>query len=138
MPSQNGISIHKLTTIGGKIGTDLEACQGIGSVPLHLGHQCTLRIMMTCSNIMSRKVEKQELEENQITMLRQMRENAGLTREQLVGRMDNVISVATLSRWENYGMEPSLSRRGWHLFCTAVNIPFEELPMELSALVAVA
>lgn len=87
---------------------------------------------------MPRKVKKQELKEDQVTMLRKMRENAGLTREQLVGRMDNIISVRTLSRWENEGVEPALSRRGWYLLCRALKVPFEDLPMELSTLVSAA
>ena len=65
-------------------------------------------------------------------MLRVLRENAGLTREQMVARLGNRISISTLIRWENTPMEPSMSRRDWYDFCNAVGVAFDELPLELA------
>lgn len=64
-------------------------------------------------------------------MVRQLREDAGITREQLAALIGD-IAVSTLSRWENNGIEPSMTRRQWHNYCRAIKIPFEELPMVLS------
>lgn len=90
--------------------------------------------MMECYYGMSRQIKKQVLSEGQTTVLRQLRENAGLTREQLISRLDHAVSLTTLARWENEGIEPTLTRRGWKLFCLAVQVRFEDLPETLSEL----
>lgn len=69
---------------------------------------------------------------NNKTVLRHLREKAGLTREELVARMQNKVSVTTVSRWENRPQEPSMTREEWSLFCDAIGIPFNKLPKQLS------
>lgn len=66
-----------------------------------------------------------------ITVLRQLREKAGLTREQLVSRLDNRISLRTLQRWEVSGREPAMTREDWLDLCEAFNVRWEELPRTL-------
>ena len=68
-------------------------------------------------------------------MLRQLREKAGLTREQLVSRLGNRIALRTLQDWENLGREPAMTRQDWLDFCEAVGVPWEDLPKSLSDLV---
>ena len=65
-------------------------------------------------------------------MLRYLREKAGLSREQLVARLDNRIAVRTLQRWETLGKEPALTRGDWIDLCNALNVNWEELPRDLS------
>lgn len=69
-------------------------------------------------------------------MLRQLRERAGLTREELVTRLGNRVSLATLARWETKPSEPSMTRQEWADFCEAIGIPFEDLPKNLAAWVS--
>lgn len=71
--------------------------------------------------------------EKKITVLRQLREKAGLTREQLAARLDNRVSVRTLQDWENLAREPAMTRRDWLDFCAAVGVKWEDLPENLSA-----
>lgn len=68
-------------------------------------------------------------------MLRQLREKAGLTREQLVARLGNRIALRTLQDWENLGREPAMTRQDWLDFCEAINVRWEDLPKSLSDLV---
>ena len=84
--------------------------------------------------IMPKRENKQppNEEKERKPMLRVLRENAGLTREQLVTRLGNRISISTLIRWENTPMEPTMSRRDWYDFCSAVGVPFDELPLDLA------
>lgn len=85
---------------------------------------------------MTEQPKDQASEKRGVTVLRHLREQAGLTREQLVTRLNNRISVRTLSRWENEGLEPSMTRQDWIDFCEAVGVPFEQLPRQLSVLVS--
>jgi transcriptional regulator with XRE-family HTH domain len=82
---------------------------------------------------MSKEPKKQQPEKGEVTVLRKLREQAGLTREQLVTRMENRITVGTLARWENTPMEPAMTRQDWLNFCAAIGIPWEKLPQSLSA-----
>jgi len=68
-------------------------------------------------------------------VLRQLREKAGLTREQLVARLGNRIALRTLQDWENLGREPAMTRQDWLDFCEAINVRWEDLPKSLSDLV---
>ena len=70
-------------------------------------------------------------------MLRQLRERAGLSREQLVTRLDNRISLRTLQRWENLGNEPAMTRADWLNLCDALNVRWDDLPVSLSCFVEV-
>lgn len=65
-------------------------------------------------------------------MLRQLRERAGLTREQLAARLDNRVAVRTLQDWENAAREPAMTRKDWLDFCEAVGVKWEDLPENLS------
>lgn len=68
-------------------------------------------------------------------MLRQLRENAGLSREQLVARLNNRVALRTLQRWETSGREPAMTREDWLDLCEALNVRWEELPRSLSGFV---
>ncbi|MEG5173235.1 helix-turn-helix transcriptional regulator [Microcoleus sp. B3-D7] len=68
-------------------------------------------------------------------MLRQLRENAGLTREQLVARLDNRVALKTLQRWEISGKEPAMTREDWLDLCEALNVRWEDLPRTLAGFV---
>ena len=81
---------------------------------------------------MAERAKNQPLEFRKITVLRYLREKAGLSREQLVARLDNRIAVRTLQRWETLGKEPALTRGDWIDLCNALNVHWEELPRDLS------
>lgn len=70
-------------------------------------------------------------------MLRQLREKAGLTREQLIARLNNRIALRTLQDWETKGREPAMTREDWLNFCDAIGVKWEDLPRSLSALVEI-
>ncbi|NJL22021.1 MAG: helix-turn-helix transcriptional regulator [Leptolyngbyaceae cyanobacterium SM1_3_5] len=69
-------------------------------------------------------IEVGELENN--SPLRQLREAANLTQEQLSVRLS--ISTSTLRRWENGDVEPAMTRQQWQEFCEAIGVAFDELP----------
>jgi transcriptional regulator with XRE-family HTH domain len=81
--------------------------------------------------------EKSKPSPRKITVLRQLRERAGLSREQLVARLDNRISLRTLQRWENLGSEPAMTRVDWLNLCKALNVRWDDLPVSLSGFVEV-
>lgn len=70
-----------------------------------------------------------------ISVLRQLREKAGLTREQLVARLGNRVALKTLQRWETSGKEPAMTREDWLDLCDALNVRWEELPRNLAGFV---
>jgi len=70
-----------------------------------------------------------------VSVLRQLREKAGLTREQLVARLDNRVALKTLQRWETSGKEPAMTREDWLDLCDALNVRWEELPRTLAGFV---
>lgn len=78
---------------------------------------------------MTLESKKQQLAPRSV--LKALRENAGLSQEQLAVYLG--IAVSTLRRWENEGMEPSMTRTQWRTFCQKVDIPFDSLPENLSA-----
>jgi transcriptional regulator with XRE-family HTH domain len=84
---------------------------------------------------MAKSVKRQPSTFREITVLRELRERAGLTREQLVTRLHNRIALRTLQDWENLGREPSMTRQDWLNFCEAINVRWEDLPESLSVLV---
>jgi transcriptional regulator with XRE-family HTH domain len=84
---------------------------------------------------MGKRAKDQPSEFRRITVLRQLREKAGLTREQLVARLGNRIALRTLQDWENLGREPAMTRQDWLDFCEAINVRWEDLPKSLSDLV---
>lgn len=59
-------------------------------------------------------------------MIKELRERAGLTQEQLAVKLN--ISSATLRRWEKEGIAPAMTVNEWLILCTAVGIRFSELP----------
>ncbi|MCC3405060.1 MAG: helix-turn-helix transcriptional regulator [Microcoleus sp. PH2017_10_PVI_O_A] len=81
--------------------------------------------------------EKSKPSPRKVTVLRQLRERAGLSREQLVARLDNRISLRTLQRWENLGNEPAMTRKDWLDLCEALNVRWDDLPVSLSSFVEV-
>ncbi|QSJ17703.1 helix-turn-helix transcriptional regulator [Nostoc sp. UHCC 0702] len=78
---------------------------------------------------MTLESKKQQLAPKSV--LKALRENAGLSQEQLAVYLG--IAVSTLRRWENEGMEPSMTRSQWQIFCQNVGIPFDSLPESLSS-----
>lgn len=74
---------------------------------------------------MPKRTKKQPEEE---TPLRRIREDAGLTQEQLAAQLE--VAGSTIRRWEK-GTEPAMTRRQWIKFCQAVGKGFDELPEEL-------
>lgn len=62
--------------------------------------------------------------------LRQLREQANLTQEQLSVHLG--VSTSTLRRWENGDVEPAMTREQWKVFCELVGVPFEKLPKKLN------
>ena len=62
--------------------------------------------------------------------LRELRESANLTQEQLSVKLG--VSTSTLRRWENGDVEPAMTREQWDEFCRAVGVPFEKLPRRLN------
>ncbi|TFI53096.1 XRE family transcriptional regulator [Mastigocladus laminosus UU774] len=65
-----------------------------------------------------------------VSPLRQLREQAGLTQEQFAYRLG--VAVSTVRRWEK-GKEPSMTLSEWRKFCRLVNKDFGELPELLSS-----
>ncbi|MEB3178655.1 MAG: helix-turn-helix transcriptional regulator [Nostocaceae cyanobacterium] len=63
-------------------------------------------------------------------ILRSLREEAGLTQEELAVRIK--VAVSTLRRWETQGMEPSMTVLQIREFCKAVGKSFDDLPDYLS------
>lgn len=74
----------------------------------------------------------EKINSRKITVLRKLRERAGLSREQLVSRLDNRIALRTLQRWENLGKEPAMTRADWLDLCEALQVSWYELPRSLS------
>jgi transcriptional regulator with XRE-family HTH domain len=71
----------------------------------------------------------QQPQENE-SPLRELREGANLTQEQLSVRLK--VSTSTLRRWENGDVEPAMTREQWKEFCEAVSVPFDKLPDKLN------
>lgn len=68
-------------------------------------------------------------------MLRELREQNGLSREQLAVAIG--VSSATIKRWESEGKCPTLTIDEWLNLCSALKIRFTELPTYFSSLVAI-
>jgi transcriptional regulator with XRE-family HTH domain len=71
----------------------------------------------------------QQSEENN-SPLRELREQANLTQEQLSVSLG--VSTSTLRRWENGEVEPAMTREQWQVFCELVGVPFQQLPSKLN------
>ncbi|BAY78380.1 hypothetical protein NIES25_48540 [Nostoc linckia NIES-25] len=85
--------------------------------------------LSACYDIMAVEQKKQQLAPKSV--LKALRENAGLSQEQLAVYLG--IAVSTLRRWENEGMEPSMTRTQWQVFCQSVGVSFDALPQSLAA-----
>lgn len=77
------------------------------------------------SDIMNESSEK-----SNTTPLKQIRESAHLTQEQLAVYLG--VAVSTVRRWESGKNEPTMTREGWKKFCQLVGKDFNELPDKLS------
>ena len=80
---------------------------------------------------MSRK--KQSENPDDMPVLRRLREAAGLTQSQLAGKIPDKTRTKTLnqsviSRWESGEDEPELTIPQMRALCSALGIPFENLP----------
>ena len=78
---------------------------------------------------MSKDKASQQLPEND-SPLRELREKANLTQEQLSVRLK--VSTSTLRRWENGDVEPAMTHEQWEEFCDAVGVSFYDLPKKLN------
>ena len=80
---------------------------------------------------MSRK--KQSKDPDDMPVLRRLREAAGLTQSQLAGKIPDktrtkTINQSVVSRWESGDDEPELTIPQMRALCSALGIPFEDLP----------
>jgi len=74
------------------------------------------------------KVSQQPLEND--SPLRELREKANLTQEQLSVRLK--VSTSTLRRWENGDVELSMTHEQLEEFCDSVGVSFYDLPKKLN------
>jgi DNA-binding XRE family transcriptional regulator len=77
---------------------------------------------------MPRKRRRQRQPESELP-IRQLREDADLTQEQLAVYVG--VAVSSIRRWEK-GDEPTMTVWQMRAFCRAVNISFDDLPDYLS------
>ncbi|MEH2456549.1 helix-turn-helix domain-containing protein [Nostoc sp.] len=84
--------------------------------------------LSSCYDIMTVDHKRQHLPPKSV--LKALRENAGLSQEQLAVYLG--IAVSTLRRWENEGMEPSMTKKQWQTFCQLVGVSFDALPQSLA------
>jgi DNA-binding XRE family transcriptional regulator len=80
---------------------------------------------------MAKRRPRQRQAENE-SSLRTLREEAGLTQEELAVRIN--VASSTIRRWETQGTEPSMTVLQMRNFCKAVGKTFDELPDYLSQL----
>jgi transcriptional regulator with XRE-family HTH domain len=73
--------------------------------------------------------QKKQHQETQ-SVFRFLREKSGLSQEQLAVALS--VSTSTLRRWENRGLEPSMTKRQWRIFCDLLGTDFNELPDEIA------
>ncbi|BAY59534.1 hypothetical protein NIES2135_64110 (plasmid) [Leptolyngbya boryana NIES-2135] len=62
------------------------------------------------------------------TWIKQLREEANLTQEQLAVRLN--IASSTLRTWEQGKVQPSMTIEQWEAFSEAVNVPLNELRLQ--------
>ena len=76
---------------------------------------------------------KRDITSQQETLspLKHLREQANLTQEQLAYRLG--VAVSTIRRWERGGVEPSLTIAEWRKLCQIVGTNLNELPEKLSS-----
>jgi DNA-binding XRE family transcriptional regulator len=67
---------------------------------------------------------------NKETPLKELREAAGLTQEQMARELN--VALSTFRRWERGAIEPSLTRKEWTKFCSLLKVKFDDLPVMLS------
>ncbi|MBK1987276.1 helix-turn-helix transcriptional regulator [Sphaerospermopsis aphanizomenoides BCCUSP55] len=75
-------------------------------------------------------MKQENQESNRGSPLKDLREAAGLSQEQLARQLD--VSLSTVRRWEKGKVEPSLTREKWVKFCSLLKVSFESLPLMLS------
>lgn len=78
---------------------------------------------------MSRNNIKEEVFMRQKSMIKQLREEAGLTQSQLAVAIG--VATTTISRWEQTGekaTEPAMTAAEWIRFCRAVGIQWADIP----------
>jgi DNA-binding XRE family transcriptional regulator len=76
---------------------------------------------------MTKRSKGQPQEEKLV--LRQLRESAGLTQEEMAHHLG--IASSTYRRWEK-GLEPAMTRSQWIKYCKLVSRSFEDLPDSLA------
>lgn len=75
------------------------------------------------------KQEKKQQEDIR-SVLRTLREASGLSQEQLAVALG--VGVSTYRRWENRGLEPSMTKKQWRILCNRLGKDFNELPDEIA------
>jgi DNA-binding XRE family transcriptional regulator len=66
------------------------------------------------------------------SLFKELREEAGLTQEQLAYSLKKAAS--TIRRWEAGGEEPKMTRAEWADYCKVIGKSFDELPPLLGIL----
>lgn len=78
---------------------------------------------------MSRNNIREEVFMRKKSIIKQLREEAGLTQSQLAVAIG--VATTTISRWEQTGekaTEPAMTPSEWLRFCRAVGIQFTDIP----------
>lgn len=69
------------------------------------------------------------------TWIRQLREEADLTQEQLAVKLN--IAASTLRTWEQ-GKEPSMTMKQWEILAATLNLSLNDLQLKISGFVSAA
>jgi DNA-binding XRE family transcriptional regulator len=77
---------------------------------------------------------EQKKQDSSKSVLKDLREKSGFSQEQFAVALG--VGSSTLRRWENEGMEPSMTKDQWEIFCSLVKVSFHDLPRHLSESVA--
>jgi transcriptional regulator with XRE-family HTH domain len=79
---------------------------------------------------------KKQVQKSPKSVLRKLREKTGLSQEQMAVQLG--VSASIWRRWENTGIEPSMTKKQWKEFCSRVEVPFDQLPDYLSVPIEVS
>ena len=76
-------------------------------------------------------IMNEESKKHKGSPLKELREAAGLTQEQMARELN--IALSTFRRWERGTIEPALTRRQWSKLCSLLKVKFDDLPTTLSS-----
>lgn len=78
-----------------------------------------------------RTKSKQTNPKEDISPLKQLREEADITQQELATRMG--VALSTVQRWDQGVTEPALTIAEWRKFCRIIKKNFDDLPDKLSS-----